>query len=124
MFGQPYANPPPNEHNLGEWLGAIDGWLNGTLGALDTLERQTLQCLLELEANLQVWTESGEHPGPAPSIARVPQRYRVLTPGKERELQTKLSLWDRFYLAQGWFPATVRTLIALVIVALVLVSGL
>ena len=124
VLHQRYTLPPPREDNLGDWLGVIDGWLDGTLGPLDALERQSLQVLLDVEATIEACTLERRHPGPAPAPAILPQTYRVLPPGKERALQTQLSLWDRFYIAEGMMPAIARTLVAASIVGVVLYSGI
>jgi hypothetical protein len=116
MFDERYTNPAPSLENLHEWLPAVAGWFDVTASALDKLERASLQHLLELEALLEACVREHRHPGPPPEAARTPKKYRVLPPGRERKRQTKLDLWERFYLAQGWGPATLRTVAALAIV--------
>jgi Zn-dependent protease with chaperone function len=124
LIGDPYPLPPPDANNLGDWLGVIDGWLHAVLDPLDGLERQCLQAMLEVEAEIEACIREGRTLGPAPALAQGPSEYRVLPPGQEREVQTKLPLWERFYVADGLFPSIARTVIALAIVGATLYGGL
>ena len=107
---------PPSVHNIGDWLDAVGGWVGAACGALFSLREAALEELLATEAHLMAVHQDGAHlPATAPSPSVLPSSYNTLIAGDERELQTKLNLWDSFQTASGFFPGLMRFLISFVI---------
>lgn len=107
----PLKLPRPTRQNISDWYNAYEGWVGHALDRLSRLREESLEQLLALENELARCTFEGEDPGEAPVKSRVPNQYRTLTPGEERELQTKLNWWDSFQTASGT-PATLARLAA------------
>ncbi|GAA5481283.1 M48 family metallopeptidase [Haloferula sargassicola] len=107
----------PSSHNLGDWLGAVGGWVSAAAQPLQRLYDAALEQLLVTEALVSEAAENGGNPGATPAPSSVPPEYRVLVRGTERSLQTKLNLWDRFQTASGFLPAMARLGVAGGIVA-------
>lgn len=105
----------PSLANLGDWLGAVQSWIDAFKGSLGVLADRALERLLALEDHLRTCTLEGTDPGDAPEPAAVPKSYWTRPLGTEREPQKKLGLWDRFVLAEGWFPGTLRLVVALAV---------
>lgn len=103
---------PPTRDNIGNWLDAVDSWINSALGWLGALRQITLEHLLQTETRVAVWINKGEATEDAPVAATTPAEYPTLTPGEERELQKRLGLWDRFQTADGFAAGFMRLLIA------------
>ncbi len=108
---------PPTDGNLGEWLDAVESWSGAFVGALGGVAHETLEELLATEERIRDAVLEGTDLGEAPPPATVPARYRTCCPHQKRELQKKLGLWDRFILAEGAGPATLRTAVALGVLA-------
>ncbi len=108
---------PPSEGNIGDWLDVHQSWVGAFLGALNAAGRATLTCLLAAEDTVRGAFENGEPPGDAPEAAKVPERYRRLVPGDERERQTQLGWWDRFVTADGVGPGALRFVVAAAVLA-------
>ena len=108
---------PPTDDMLGDWLDAVESWARAFGGPLGGLAHETLEELLATEERIRGAVLDGEDLGEAPTAAAVPARYRTCCPHQERELQKKLGLWDRFILAEGAGPATLRTMVALSVLA-------
>ncbi|MCP4043763.1 MAG: M48 family metalloprotease [Gammaproteobacteria bacterium] len=115
--------PPPDKENITDWMGAADNWVESTAGLLSALRESALEQLLLSEAAVARQFNLGKTTGAAPAPAKIPTEYATLTPGTERALQTRLGLWDRFQTADGFFPATVRLVVASAIVGAGLVLG-
>jgi Zn-dependent protease with chaperone function len=113
----------PTRENMGDWLGAIDGWVGAYAGPLGGLRSVTLDVLLETEARVASAWRDGADPGPAPTPATVPRGYATLVPGAERERQKKLDWWDRFQVADGVVPGVARFSVAVAIVGAVFALG-
>ena len=112
--------PPPNAHNINQWMAAIDSVFNGTVAALSSLRIAALDQLLRSEAQVSEAFRRSKQLGAAPIPSAPPKQYPVLLPGQERPRQTRLNWWDRFQTADGVLPATFRFLVAGSIVASVL----
>jgi hypothetical protein len=104
--------PYPSESNIGDFLGVIDSWVNTSLRAVGSLERLSLELLVETEAQLGRAYLEGVDPGAAPEAPAVPERYATLSRGQERSRQKRLGWWDRFQTADGFVPSTARLLVA------------
>lgn len=120
LLGEDFSLPLANETNLGEWLQVIDGWIDHPLHILGVLERVSLEMLVEAEERVRVAYEQGTDPGPAPEPPVVPGRYQTLTQSEKRERQKQLDLWDRFQIADGFFPTLGRLVVAGAILAVVI----
>ena len=114
-----------SESNIGEWIAAGESWAIGATGDLFVLAQVTLDVLLETESWVAAKLEAHEDPGAAPSPGTVPGGYETCVVGAERERQKKLSFWDRFQIADGFWPATARFTVAscLLLPALALGAG-
>ena len=115
--------PPPTRDNISDWLSVIDSWVNGALGALQTLRGAALEELLIAEAQVAKHLHGASPVPEAPPAPTVPRDYRALLPGKERPRQKKLDLWDRFQTADGVLPGIARSAVAVGIVGSVVVLG-
>lgn len=108
--------PRPSAEILGDWLGAIDGWVGMACFALGELQAAALETLLDSEKLLREKDAAGEAPAPAPAPSRRPSSYPTMLAEDERTLQTKLNLWDSFQTASGVFPSIARLAAAATIV--------
>ena len=113
----------PDEDNIGDWLGVIDGWTSQAGGPCGALSTETLEQLLVTEALIAEHVRAGTSPGAAPAPSRVPQKYETLVTGKERELEATLNWWERFQIADGKVATVARVAVAASIVAGVLGFG-
>ncbi|MGH8445900.1 MAG: M48 family metallopeptidase [Solimonas sp.] len=104
--------PPPTSANLGDWLGVIDSWVGSAAGKLGALRAVALEQLLHTEARLAEHVRQGSKPEAAPEASAAAPGYPLLLPGRERKRQTQLGWWDRFQIADGVFPAIVRSSVA------------
>ncbi|QID19175.1 M48 family metalloprotease [Nitrogeniibacter mangrovi] len=112
--------PPADKKNINDWMNAIDGWVGALGGPLSALCNACLEQLLHTEQQVAEHSRDGTTPGEAPTPSTVPEHYARLLEGEERKRQTRLGLWDRFQLADGWLPATARLVVAVAIVGGVL----
>ena len=108
---------------VGDWLNAVDSWVDHTAGACGALRSHALEQLLISEAALADHLRAGTSAGPAPAASVVPAGYATLRPGAERKRQTQLDWWGRFQTADGILPASARVVVAGGIVAAVLGLG-
>ena len=118
--------PEPFDHNLGDWLDVVQSWVAETSRALGALSSAALEELLHAEEQVALAVRAGQTGAAAPAAApppRVPRTYALLVPGRERPRQTKLGWWDRFQVADGFFPAAARFAVAGVIVGGVVLAG-
>ncbi|MDH3621731.1 MAG: M48 family metallopeptidase [Gammaproteobacteria bacterium] len=116
--------PEPNKENIGDWLGAAEGWMGYYQNALAALQTDSLETLLAAEARIEQATTRGVDAGTPASPAAIPAQYPVLLPNTERKLQRRLGLWDRFQTATGFFPALARFGVATTIVGGLLGAGM
>jgi Zn-dependent protease with chaperone function len=107
-----FTLPPADKNNINDWMNVIDGWGNALANALGHLRRVALTRLLVGEAQVAEWLQTDQPAEKAPEPSRVPQPFETLVPGSERQLQKRLGLWDRFQVADGFFPALSRLLVA------------
>lgn len=109
--------------NLQSWLSVVDGWCESATAALSSLRSAALEQLLASEVRVARDFRAGGATEDAPAPASAPSQYNTLTPGEERQLQTKLGWWARFQNADGMIPAAARFAAALAIVGAVLGFG-
>lgn len=107
-YFEPFKLPHPNGENLGDWLGAVDGWIHMATYALGELQTAGLETLLDSEKTLREKDAADESPEPSPAPSKRPTTYRAFLSSDERKLQTKLNLWDSFQTASGLFPSIAR----------------
>jgi hypothetical protein len=115
--------PPPDLTNLGEWIGAAMSYARGVSGMLGMMSTAALNELLRVECELARLVRSGESAPEAPPVPRIPPRYPTRLDGEERPRQERLGWWDRFQIADGVVPATLRFAVAGAIVGSVLWAG-
>lgn len=124
MLG-PLELPPPVAESLGDWLEVIDSWAGSASHALAKLRLAALAELLSVEQRLltSMMLEGNPMP-PAPELVpAVGAEYRPFLPANKRTRQTRLGWWDRFMVADGWVPSTMRLAVAGAIVGFVLWTG-
>jgi Zn-dependent protease with chaperone function len=115
--------PGVAKENVGDWLGAVDSWVDHTAGACGALRSNALEQLLVSEAAVAEHLRAGTRADPAPAASQIPAGYATLRPGAERKRQTQLDWWGRFQTADGLVPAGARLVVAGGIVAAVLGLG-
>lgn len=113
-----------NNKNWGEWSQAASESMNNLLFALGLLRSHTLEALIQSEALVEKHFKENSAPEQAPSPCGTPAEYPILLPGSEHLLQRKLDLWNRFQLAHGVIPSTLRLVVSLSIVGGTVIYGL
>ena len=116
--------PSPTADAIGDWLQVIDGWIDAFIGPLDALERGALEALLKAESKVSALARDPSLVTPAPEPAGVPATYATLLPGRERERQWRLGLWDRFQVADGLLPSVARFVVAGALVTGLILVGM
>lgn len=116
-----FTLPLADATNINQWMGVFDNWIYGTANAVSALKYAALETLLQTENKIAEAFRTGHRLEAAPLPPTIPEQYRLLLPGSERKLQTRLGIWDRFQTATGVFPATVRVLVALAIITAVFI---
>lgn len=109
--------------NINEWVQVIDGWIGSTINALSSLSNASLENLLKVEHHLSKQYKDKADFQKAPQPPKAPLDYSTLVEGEERKQDAKLSLWDRFYTADGLFAGITRFAVAASIVGGVLFVG-
>jgi Zn-dependent protease with chaperone function len=115
--------PPVDRGNVGDWLGAVDGWVDHAAACCGALRTQALEQLLLTEGELAGHLRANTVPAHAPTPSQIPANFTRLCIGRERKRQTRLGWWGRFQTADGWLPATARLLVAGGVVGAVLGLG-
>lgn len=123
LFENEFTLPRANEQNIGDWLQVIDSWVDDPMHIFGTLERVSLEMLVEAEDVVRRAYEGESDPGAAPEPPVVPDRYQTLTRSERRERQKQLDLWDRFQIADGFFPTLGRLVVAGGILGAVMVTA-
>jgi len=118
-----FSLPPPSPENIADFLGVLDSWVDGALGAVGALERVSLELLVEAEAHVHRAFLGQTEAGVSPEPPAVPKRYPTLVRGQERSRQKRLGWWDRFQTADGFFPSAARFVVASAILGSVLAFG-
>ncbi|MFM9864672.1 MAG: M48 family metallopeptidase [Micropepsaceae bacterium] len=118
-----FTLPPASDENVGDWLRVIDGWVNGAAGLLMSIRSSALQELLIAEDQVANALAKGTPLTAAPAAPVVPAEYPRLMLGDARPRQEKLSWWDRFQTADGWFAASARFTVAASVVGAVIAVG-
>ena len=115
--------PGVAKETVGDWLNAVDSWVDHAANACAALRSNALEQLLISEAEVARHFRAGTSAGAAPAATRVPPGYETLRSGAERKRQTQLDWWGRFQTADGVLPASARLVVAGGIVAAVLGLG-
>src|SRR4029079_5221490 len=90
---------------------------------LSALKDAALEQLLLSEAQMARFAREGSNPGAAPAPPRVPAQSTLRSHGTERERRAKLSMWDRFAMADGVFATLARLVVAAAIVGAFVLIG-
>lgn len=115
--------PMADEHNIGQWMEAVDSWAIPMIAAFSALRTAVLEELLKAEKIVaEAYLESQDAES-APKPANVPKEYATRPRGSERIRQKKLDWWSRFTLADGIGPSIGRFAVASSIVAAVVIAG-
>ncbi|MGH8106191.1 MAG: Zn-dependent protease with chaperone function, partial [Arenimonas sp.] len=123
LLGENFSLPAASSQNINEWLRVIDGWVDAGANAFSRLRNAALENLLRSEADVEAASRNNVAVDEAPAASKLPAVYPVLTPGTERVLSAKLSWWDRFQMAEGFFPTVARFAAAGSILGAVLLMG-
>lgn len=115
--------PEANKDNLNNWLRAVDSWIGASCDRLSALRSQSLDLLLQSEQQVADAFLAQESLPPAPEAPVIPPGYPTLVPGTERKRIDRLSSWDRFQMADGYFASIARFVVAASIVGSVLALG-
>jgi len=110
------------KENIADWLNIIDGWVNAAYYPLSKLAHETLELLLSSEIQVADYFQCQHTIDPAPSASFVPNNYPVQLAGTEANY-LKPSLFDRFYLGDGWFFGVTRLALAVCMVVGVVIYG-
>ncbi|CAL2087773.1 Zn-dependent protease with chaperone function [Tenacibaculum sp. 190524A05c] len=100
--------PPPYKENINDWVNVVGSWASLALENLTKLRNESLELLLETEKYIKEAYQNKLSEGTTSVIKGFPDSYDVLTPGKERKLQTKLGVWDRFVTGDGIIPSIAK----------------
>ena len=109
--------------NWVDWCRVGSQMMDNLSHALNIVRAATLEELVSRESAIAKHSTEGTDPGPAPAPGSAPSGYPVLLPGQEHVLQRKLDLWNRFQLAHGFFPTTMRLLVSFIIVGGTIYGG-
>ena len=114
----------PDRENMARWINAAAGWAAGARQNLQLLRNMALERLLDVEDMIAdaYWNKKSL---PTASLANkmIPEYKVLLTPGKERKIQRKLKLWDRFMLGEGLFGAASKFAASVVLIGGALFLG-
>lgn len=110
------------KENIGDWLNIIDGWVNAAYYPLSRLAHETLELLLSSEMQVADYFQRQQPIEAAPSASFVPNNYQVRLAGTEAHY-LKPSLFDRFYLGDGWFFGITRLALAVCMVIGMVIYG-
>ena len=116
----------PSRESIDDWVKVVDGWAQVALNSLHLLRNISLERLLEVEDEVrEVYRQKrGMLLNVDSESIMLPKKYDLLTPGKERKIQRKLKLWDRFMIGEGLFGATAKFGVsALLIFGVILLGG-
>ncbi len=103
---------PPAKENIDEWVNVIGGWASVALSALQKLRNEALELLLNTEEDVKEAYVNNKSLLPIVNTISLPEEYDILTPGKERDIQRKLGVWDRFFTGDGLVPSIAKFTIA------------
>ena len=109
--------------NFADWCNVGSRMMSNLAHALGIVRSAALEELINVETMVRRAGAEGSDPGAAPQAGSTPGGYPVLLPGKEHVLQRKLDLWNRFQLAHGFGPTTLRLLVSIGIVGGTIYSG-
>ncbi|MEL6810615.1 MAG: M48 family metallopeptidase [Bacteroidota bacterium] len=99
----------PDKENINRWVNVIDGWAGSARQSLLLLRNIALERLLDVEDQVRTHYLNGTSmTEQAPASISVVTNYNLLTPGKERSIQRKLKLWDRFMIGEGLFGSVAK----------------
>lgn len=113
-----------SKKNWPQWCEAASGLSDQISGLLRYIQYLTLEELIGVEKELRKHRKENTVPEEAAPAAKCPDSYPILVQGNENKLQRKLDLWNRFQLAHGFFPTTMRLLVSLSIVGGTIYGGL
>lgn len=113
-----------DKKNWPDWCQAASQMMDNLEYALNVVRSVTLEELIKTESSIAKHFAEKTTPEAAPTAGSCPADYPILLPGNEHVLQQKLDLWNRFQLAHGAVPTTMRLIVAMGIVGGTVYSGL
>ncbi|GHB70889.1 hypothetical protein GCM10008107_20440 [Psychrosphaera saromensis] len=126
-----WANKYPNfsildvsKKNWKSWCENASKQMNNLIYTLGAIKSATLEELIISEDKIAQHLLCSTELHAAPVAGNNPNEYPTLLIGDEHKLQRKLDLWNRFQLAHGLFPSTLRLMVSLGVVAGTVYSGL
>lgn len=112
-----------DKKNWPEWCQTASKMMDHLEYALNIVRSSTLEELIKTESSIAKHFSEKTIPEAAPAVGSCPADYPILLPGDEHVLQQKLDLWNRFQLAHGVVPTTMRLIIAMGIVGGTVYTG-
>ncbi|WP_299256938.1 M48 family metallopeptidase [uncultured Aquimarina sp.] len=123
-FFEEFKLSSPTGDNIDKWSQVVDGWANQALIGLNFLRNSSLEHLLDIEEDVKnAFLTNTSIDRIIPDKVTIVDSYKLLTPGKERPIQRKLKLWDRFIMGEGIFGATAKFAISSVLIGGALFLG-
>ncbi|WP_299263556.1 M48 family metallopeptidase [uncultured Psychrosphaera sp.] len=126
-----WANKYPNfsmlnvsKKNWKSWCESASKQMNNLIYTLGAIKSATLEELIISEDKVAQQLLCSIELDAAPIAGNSPTEYPTLLIGDEHKLQRKLDLWNRFQLAHGFFPSTLRLIVSLGVVAGTVYIGL
>lgn len=113
IFSEKLGLQPADVDTIDQWLEVVDSWYFSCLGPMSILRHETLEVLLKQENYLKETYQTNSTIGSPPITLKIPDKYSTLTPNKKRYIQTELSLWNRFVIAEGVLPSVSRTIVSM-----------
>ncbi len=99
----------PDKENIDSWVKVIESWASVSLYMLNKLRNVALEQLLDTEEFVKnAYLNSDRITDFAPEKIELLDKYDLLIPGKERVLQRKLNLWNRFFIGDGLIPTIAK----------------
>lgn len=112
---------PPSAVNLAQWLDVIDGWTSQFESGLRALAQSTLLVLLAEEDRLRAaFVRQEPLPAPPQPQARVGLRYERWRQAPPAAGRDALTFWERIMISDGWLPGSLRTAMAVGVLAVAL----
>ncbi|MEO1035268.1 MAG: M48 family metallopeptidase [Pseudomonadota bacterium] len=118
-----FAIDDVTKDNWVDWCRVASQIMDNLTYALGIVRSAALEEMIKRETAVAKHSTDGTDPGPAPDPGNAPSGYPTLLPGQEHVLQRKLDLWNRFQLAHGFGPATLRAIISIGIVGGAIYGG-
>lgn len=114
--------PRITQENINSWIPNSAGWVGSYLDSLHRLRSAALSALLKGEEEVQaLYAQQGSKA--AARASTVAFDYKTFSPGSERKVTDKLSMWDKFVMSDGIVPSVAKFGIAASILGATVFAG-